>query len=137
MTLKEFAYTPIRGYPAGMPFLEMELDHKGNRVSIAGLVDSGSALNILPFDVGLELGLDWNNQHVALEVGGILRGITAYAVLVNAHIDQFPPVHLAFAWLKKTSSEVPVLLGQVNFFQEYDVRFYGHRRAFDISPRPH
>jgi len=137
MTPKEVAYTPIRGFPGGMPFLEIELDHKGRRTSVAGLVDSGSALNILPFDVGIALGLDWESQDFPLELGGTLRGVAAYAVLVKAQIPKFPIVHLAFAWLKKTSLEVPVLLGQVNFFQEYDVRFYGHRRAFDISPRPH
>ena len=110
---------------------------KGYSISVAGLIDSGSALNILPFDVGLELGLDWEKQEFSLEVGGSLKGIEAYAVLVKANIAEFPSVDLAFAWLKKSSSDVPVLLGQVNFFQEYDVCFYGYRRVFEIVPRSH
>ena len=137
MKTEQFAYTPVRSFPGGMPFVNLQLGHKGYRISVAGLVDSGSALNILPFDVGLELGLDWEKQEFSLEVGGSLKGIEAYAVLVKANIAEFPSVDLAFAWLRQSSLDVPVLLGQVNFFQEYNVCFYGHRRVFEIVPRSH
>jgi len=119
-----------------MPFLNVKIAHKGHRLSVAGLVDSGSALNILPFDVGLELGLEWEKQTFPLELGGTLKGAEAFAVLVKATVAEFPSVDLAFAWVKRGSADIPVLLGQVNFFQEYNVSFHGHRRVFEIAPRP-
>lgn len=60
-------------------------------------------------------------------------GTQAYAVLLQAELEGSPPVRLAFAWIKKTSTEVRVLLGQVNFFQEFDVHFYGSQKAFEIA----
>ena len=42
-------------------------------------------------------------------------------------------MRLAFAWTR--SDEVPLLLGQVNFFMEFDVCFYRSRYAFDLRPK--
>jgi hypothetical protein len=35
------------------PYLPLTLSLGSNRVSVAGLVDSGAAINVLPYDVGL------------------------------------------------------------------------------------
>ena len=93
-------------------------------------------MNILPFDVGLTLGFSWEKQTFPLDVAGTLKGTQAFAVLVKAEIVPFPAVDLAFAWVNRPSSDIPVLLGHVNFFQEFNVYFYGHRQTFDIVPRP-
>lgn len=53
--------------------------------------------------------------------------------LHSQFIEPFSPLRLAFAWIDKPSTEVRVLLGQVNFFQEFDVHFYGRDKAFEIS----
>ena len=50
---------PIPSFPGGMPFIDIQLTHNSRQSSVSALVDSGSALNILPFDVGLELGFNW------------------------------------------------------------------------------
>ena len=42
-------------------------------------------------------------------------------------------VRLAFAWIK--ASDVPVVLGQTNFFVEFDVSFYRSRFEFELTPR--
>ena len=39
----------------------------------------------------------------------------------------------ASAWTR--NNEVPVILGQVNFFMEYDVCFFRSRSAFEIRPK--
>jgi hypothetical protein len=44
----------------------------------------------------------------------------------------FAPVRLAFAWASVDT--VPVILGQVSFFLEFDVCFFRARRAFEIRP---
>jgi hypothetical protein len=38
-----------------------------------------------------------------------------------------------FAWTQATT--VPLILGQVNFFMEFDVCFYRSRLQFAISPK--
>jgi hypothetical protein len=40
---------------------------------------------------------------------------------------------LAFAWTQ--ADDIPLILGQVNFFMEFDVCFYRAQRAFDVRPR--
>ncbi|WP_244913187.1 hypothetical protein [Phormidesmis priestleyi] len=42
---------------------------------------------------------------------------------VQAIVGEFEPLQLVFAWTQATN--VPLILGQVNFFMEFDVCFYG------------
>jgi hypothetical protein len=51
--------------------------------------------------------------------------------LIN--IDNFPPVRLAFAWAE--SNNLPLILGQLNFFTKFDVCFYGSQLAFEICQK--
>ena len=133
MNSQRFAYTPHPQFPVGMPLVDFRLFHEGTTITVSAVVDSGSALNVLPYDVGLSLNLDWDSQTYPLDLGGILTDTQAYAVLLQAKLEPFPPVNLAFAWINKASTEIRVLLGQVNFFQEFDVHFYGHQEVFDIA----
>ena len=57
----------------------------------------------------------------------------ARVVLVAAAITQSPPVRLAFAWAKQ--DYVPVILGQVNFFMEFDVCFFRSHQFLKSGPR--
>jgi hypothetical protein len=53
-------------------------------------------------------------------------------LLVHAHVSDFASVPLVFAWTR--AENVPVLLGQVNFFEEFDVCFHRARRQFELEP---
>ncbi|MBN2090695.1 hypothetical protein JW964_13875 [candidate division KSB1 bacterium] len=44
MNAKRFLYTPMPGFPGGMPFVEIQLFGKDRPMSVPALVDSGSAL---------------------------------------------------------------------------------------------
>jgi hypothetical protein len=48
-------------------------------------------------------------------------------------VGGFPAVRLAFAWAQ--TDAVPVALGQVNFFMEFDVCFYRSRSSFEVRPK--
>jgi hypothetical protein len=50
---------------------------------------------------------------------------------VEGVVAGLPPVRLVFAWAQ--SDAVPVLLGQVNFFMEFDVCFLRKSGVFDVS----
>lgn len=90
-------------------------------------------VNVLPYQVGVDLGAVWEQQATVLRLTGNLAQFEARALLVSAVVGQFTPVRLAFAWTRATS--VPVLLGQVNFFMEFDVCFYRSQLAFEIRPK--
>jgi len=50
-----------------------------------------------------------------------------------AEIGDLPVVKLAFAWIR--TNDVPLILGQTNFFMEFDVCFYRSRLEFEVKPR--
>jgi hypothetical protein len=133
MSSQRFSYTPHAQFPVGVPIVGIQLSYNVTTITVPAVVDSGAALNILPYDIGLSLNLNWNTQTFPLDLGGILTGTQAYAVVLQAEIKPFLPLKLAFAWINKPSTEIRLLLGQVNFFQEFDVHFYGHQKAFEIA----
>lgn len=96
-----------------------------------GLIDSGATVNVLPFPLGLRLGAVWESQTTCVTLAGNLAAQEARAILLEARIADFAPVPLVFAWTRMEN--VPLLLGQVNFFDVFDVCFYRSRREFEIT----
>jgi len=102
-------------------------------ISVSGLLDTGATVNVLPYAVGERLGAVWEQQTTSMTLSGNLAVCEARALIVSAVVGKFPAVQLAFAWAK--TDTVSVLLGQVNFFMEFDVCFYRSRSAFDVRPK--
>jgi hypothetical protein len=126
--------TPPTGLQTGMPYLPLTLSREYRSVDVSALVDSGSTLNVLPYHIGIQLGLDWQSQTFPLpSLVGNLKGLQAFGVLLDCVILPFPSVKLAFAWT--SSDQVPILLGQTNFFTQFDVCFFGSQNTFEISPK--
>ena len=129
-------FTPLpsgTGLVVPMPILMIRLTRGTKTIDADGLVDSGGMVNVLPFDLGLRLGLDWTSQTRSMSLGGVLSG-PAKGVVLEATVGQFPPVRLAFAWY--SSNDVRLVLGQTNFFQEFDVSFRASQNYFEVQPRP-
>jgi hypothetical protein len=115
------------------PYLPLTLAYQGQNAVTAGLLDTGAAVNVLPFRIGVELGAIWQQQTTLLQLTGNLAQYEARLLLVSATVGSFQPVQLAFAW---TSAEhVPLLLGQTNFFMEFNVCFYRSALAFEVTPK--
>jgi hypothetical protein len=131
-----FPYLPAassRGDSALMPLLPVELSLQNNEpVHVHGLLDSGATVNVLPYGLGLRLGARWESQKTAVTLTGNLAAHEARALLLDARIAEFAPVPLVFAWSR--AENVPLLLGQVNFFDRFDVKFSGAQRQFEIEP---
>lgn len=77
-------------------------------------LDTGAAVNVLPYAVGVELGAVWNEKLSTIKLTGNLAGFEACPLIVSAAAGRFPPVRMAFAWTK--ADDVPLILGQVNFY---------------------
>jgi Aspartyl protease len=104
----------------------------GRSVPALGLLDTGASVTVLPYTVGVNLGLDWGQQTTAVQLSGNLAIAEARAVLVSTAVAGFAPVRLAFAWARVDT--VPIILGQINFFLEFDVCFFRARQLFEIRP---
>jgi hypothetical protein len=98
-----------------------------------GLLDTGSAVNVLPYDVGGQLGAVWEHHTIPVRLTGNLAREEARVLIVSANVGNFPTVRLAFAWTR--TNMVPVILGQVNFFLEFDVCFFRSRSVFEVKPK--
>ncbi|MFQ5859374.1 MAG: aspartyl protease family protein [Anaerolineae bacterium] len=116
-----------------LAYLPITLRHQGHSVPVSGLLDTGSTVNVLPYSVGLQLGLVWEEETTPVHLTGNLAKLPARAVIASGQVESFPPVELAFAWTQST--EVPVILGQVNFFMEFDVCFFRSQSAFEVTPK--
>jgi hypothetical protein len=103
-------------------------------LATAGLVDSGAAINVLPYAAGVHLGFDWEREVRSVELSGNLASVAARVVVASAAVGSFPAIRLAFAWAQ--TDAISVILGQVNFFMEFDVCFFRSRGLFELRPTP-
>ena len=125
---------PAAGAAGRMPYLPLTVSVGPRSVAVSGLLDTGAAVSVLPYSAGVQLGAAWEQQTIPLRLTGNLAAIEARALLVNATVGRFLPVRLAFAWARIDG--VPVILGQTNFFLEFDVCFFRSRSTFEVRPRP-
>lgn len=116
-----------------LPRLPLRLRIGSRFIDIIGLVDSGATVNVLPYDVGLKLGAIWDDKKAVIPLAGSLGSHLAIPIFATAEIEDITPVRLAFAWVK--SDTVPLILGQTNFFMEFEVCFYRARLEFEVKPR--
>jgi len=124
---------PAQAGTSLLPFLPLVLSHDGRAVAASGLLDTGATTNVLPYSLGEQLGLAWEQQRVPLVLSGNLARVPARGVVVSATIAPFAaPVRLAFAWTQ--TDDVRLLLGQTNFFLEFDVCFFRSRAEFEVKP---
>ena len=133
---EQYPFTPADstlGEASLRPYLPITLTYQGQSVTISGLLDTGSMVNVLPYQVGVELGAVWEQQNTPLQLTGNLARYEARALVVSATVGRFEPVQLVFAWTQTT--DVPLLLGQVNFFMEFDVCFYRSQLSFEVRPK--
>jgi hypothetical protein len=121
------------GISSVMPYLTLTLTYKNNSVEVMALLDTGASVNVLPYEIGLQLGAVWEDQKVPIQLSGNLGRFQARGLILSGTIAEFSPVLLAFAWTE--SRDVPVILGHTNFFAEFDVCFYRADLAFKVRPR--
>ncbi|GAK58775.1 hypothetical protein U27_05750 [Candidatus Vecturithrix granuli] len=130
---RRFPFTDPRPGSIKLPFLPMLLTYQGRSVSVSGLLDTGATVNVLPYDLGIQLGAVWDRLPAPVRLTGNLGGYEARSLIVSATVEPFAPVKLVFAWTQHR--HVPVILGQMNFFREFDVYFFGSQTIFEIAPK--
>lgn len=133
---KRFSFierTNSRGLSSTLPYLPLWLTYRDRSCEVMALLDTGASVNVLPYELGLQLGAVWEEQIVPIELSGNLAQMEARGLVLSATVAEFPSVLLAFAWTQST--EAPLILGHMNFFAEFDVCFYRADLAFELRPR--
>ncbi|MGB3491342.1 MAG: hypothetical protein WBA57_01345 [Elainellaceae cyanobacterium] len=109
------------------------LRRERHTVEAVGLVDSGATVNVMPYELGLQLGATWNDNRAIIQLAGNLGNQAATPFFAMVQFGDIAPVQLAFAWTQSPSA--PLILGQTNFFMEFDVCFYRSKMEFEIKPK--
>jgi len=113
----------------------MILSYKERFVRATGLLDTGAMVSVLPYPIGVELGLVWEEQPDFVELTGNLAQLQAKGVVLTAFNPQITlggPIYLAFAWT--LSEDIPLILGHINFLETFNVCFYGKQNFFEVQP---
>jgi hypothetical protein len=69
-----------------MPYLPLMLSLNGQSLNTEGLLDTGASVNVLPYELGLQLGLIWESETLSVLLAGNLARFEARAVVVNAQV---------------------------------------------------
>jgi hypothetical protein len=120
----------IYGDSDAVPRLPMTLSYGEKRIEVSGLLDTGASINVLPYSVGRDLGAIWENQTLVVQLAGNLAPVEARGLALVGQVADFAPVRLVFAWSQ--TDDVPILLGRMNFFLEFDVCFYRSQMIFEV-----
>ena len=123
--------SPAQNEFDSLPRLPLLLRRETQSVEVVGLVDSGATVNVLLYKVGLDLGGIWDDRRAIIQLAGNLGSQSALPFSAIAYIGESPPTELVFAWIR--SPDAPLILGQTNFFLEFDVCFYRSKSEFEIN----
>ncbi len=80
-----------------LPRLPLLLHREKHRIEAVGLVDSGATVNVLPYELGLQLGEIWDDRRAIIQLAGNLSNQPAVPFAAIAQIGEFPPTELLFA----------------------------------------
>jgi len=116
-----------------MPLLPIQLSFHENSMHQLGLLDTGATVNVLPYRIGLELGAVWDRDRPSLRLTGNLANFDAQGIMARAVVGDYQPVNLVFAWTR--AENAPLILGQMNFFAEFDVCFFRSQLTFEVQPK--
>lgn len=113
------------------PLLPIRLDRNTVSLDVVALVDSGAAVSVLPWSVGARFGVDWDALSISCPVGGSAGGVPGKILVLHGTVAPFPTVPPVFSWVK--SDSIPIILGQTNFFLNFNVFFARARGFFEIQ----
>ncbi len=136
MAWSKFKYSYVGGRDdlGYRPYLEVEvIGSSGKRAAMFAIIDSGCQTTMINKGMGPLLGVDFSKCKRIL-VGGV-GGEGGYGYLTEVALEfrDFPGVSFV---TPVTFSDIPaeMLLGQDNFFRNFDIMFCGKEQEFQLNP---
>jgi hypothetical protein len=87
-----FTFADAKPGPPGsslMPLLLVVLSRGERQREAMGLLDTGAAVNVLPYSLGEQLGFVWGEEKTPLALSGNLARLPARGVMVSASVSSF------------------------------------------------
>lgn len=116
-----------------LPRVPLTLYNGNAKIQVVGIIDSAATVSVLPYSLGLALGARWDETAEGVRLTGNLAQIPSQGLVLDAEIRGLARIELVFAWSR--SNDVPVLLGQYNFFQHFAITFNRSKFEFEINPK--
>ena len=113
------------------PFLPVRLRYRQKELEVWALLDSGADTNVLPYRLGLDLGANWEKSKDFDELQGLGGLVQTKQIVVDLSVGAWPNIRMIFAWA--SDNDIPILLGQLNFFHKVDVCFYRSHLNFALE----
>ena len=108
-----------------IPTAIVEIKSQKLSLSCKMLVDTGAYLSMIPYSVGIELGLTISEDEI-LEAGGAGGASIPHVVKeLEIQIGDYS-IHARIGWA--LTDEVPLLLGRLDIYDEFDIEFSQSRR---------
>jgi hypothetical protein len=136
----KFPYRPAsiaksEAFPQGLklhrPIIRVTLKHRKQTLDIYGVVDSGADHCIFPSDAAQALGLD-----PKLGKKGVMYGINRQPTEVFFHQIEILISGRAIPVYAGFSDNCPPLLGQLGFFENFEVRLNFKRKELELKTYP-
>jgi hypothetical protein len=86
---------------------------------------------VLPYGLGIALGLVWEEQRYDIALSGNLANYGARGVVLSAKFGNFPPLNLGFAWSQ--AEQAPLIFGHTNFFEVFEICFNRPDGYFSVT----
>ena len=99
MRFKYSTSNPNQNEFDSLPRIPIILQKDNISIEANGLVDSGATVNVLPYEIGVQLGGVWDNSKAIIQLAGNLSDRSAIPFTAMAKIGNFPTTRLVFAWV--------------------------------------
>lgn len=113
------------------PDIEIELSYNGKVLKVSGLIDSGCTNTNINAEIATYFGIDYKNLS-SVQVGGIGSPQIGYIGNIDMKLKDFGDKFTSPATFVE-NLPVPVLLGQNNFFEIFDVKFEKRNNVFELK----
>lgn len=120
-----------------LPFLPVRLAYGGRETTIVGLIDTGASDCLFDCDVAEDLGIEIRDTSLVKDYFGIDgQSIPGYVHTLDFQIQGFSE------WIEITAgfleNKLPYpLLGQNDFFDNYEITLKRYRGRFEVKSRTH
>jgi predicted aspartyl protease len=134
-----FSYTKFRSAVPGRmrvtrPLVDVKLIYNGQAQKVRAMIDSGADVCLFHSDIGKILGID-----VYTGRKESFSGVSGVLFDVYFHKIHKETIRINTIELEAGFTDAPVagsgLLGQVGFFDNYQIRFERYKNSFEIYPR--
>ena len=122
---------------ARLPFLPIRLAYGDRETAIVGLIDTGATDCLFDCDVAEDLGIDIRDTPLVKDYFGIDgQSIPGYVHTVDFQIQGFSEWIEVNAGFLESRLPYP-LLGQNDFFDNYEITLRRYRGRFEVRSRTH